>query len=86
MTLFAPGATFTGAISYPDDGDLSLVKSEASITVSFTTTHSTAVLAWGGHIAAATDWGQGNSASAISGSPYHMRTVSWNLGSLGSHD
>ncbi|MFN5803795.1 MAG: PKD domain-containing protein, partial [Sphingomonadales bacterium] len=30
------------------------------------------VLAWGGHIASLQDWGQGNSASAISGSPYHM--------------
>ena len=30
------------------------------------------VLAWGGHIASLLDWGQGNSASAISGSPYHM--------------
>jgi len=32
----------------------------------------TVVVAIGGHIAAQTDWGIGNSASAISGSPYHM--------------
>jgi hypothetical protein len=30
------------------------------------------VIAWGGHIASAQDWGTGNSASAVSGSPYHM--------------
>ncbi|NVE00662.1 hypothetical protein [Massilia sp. BJB1822] len=30
-----------------------------------------AVLAWGGHIATRADWGAGNSAAAISGSPYH---------------
>ncbi len=29
------------------------------------------VVAWGGHIATQTDWGAGNSATAISGSPYH---------------
>ncbi|MBB3121698.1 beta strand repeat-containing protein [Pseudoduganella violacea] len=30
-----------------------------------------AVLAWGGHIATRADWGAGNSAAAIAGSPYH---------------
>jgi hypothetical protein len=30
------------------------------------------LLAWGGHIASIADWGLGNSASAIPGSPYHM--------------
>jgi len=29
-------------------------------------------LAWGGHIGRALDWGSGNSAGGISGSPYHM--------------
>jgi hypothetical protein len=29
-------------------------------------------LAWGGHIGRALDWGTGNSAGGISGSPYHM--------------
>jgi hypothetical protein len=33
----------------------------------------TALLSWGGHIAREQDWGTGNSASGISGSPYHMR-------------
>lgn len=32
-----------------------------------------AVVAWGGHIATRADWGDGNSAAAISGSPYHTR-------------
>jgi hypothetical protein len=30
------------------------------------------VIAWGGHIASAQDWGVGHSASTVSGSPYHM--------------
>ncbi|MCX7602680.1 MAG: hypothetical protein N2036_01250, partial [Bryobacteraceae bacterium] len=32
-----------------------------------------ALLAWGGHIAREQDWGTSNSAAGISGSPYHMR-------------
>ena len=46
--------------------------SQTRINVYFTATHGTAVLAWGGHIASRLDWGSGNSASAIEGSPYHM--------------
>jgi hypothetical protein len=43
-----------------------------SIAITFTTTGAgTVVLAWGGHIASEADWGNGNSASAINGSPYH---------------
>ncbi|MBL8395714.1 MAG: hypothetical protein JNK99_13370, partial [Candidatus Accumulibacter sp.] len=38
-------------------------------------TGNNAVLAWGGHIATSADWGTGNSASDISGSPYHMRVL-----------
>ncbi len=49
------------------------------------------VLAWAGHIASQGDWGVGNSASAISGSPYHMALDSIVLGTgspitLGSQD
>ena len=46
--------------------------SQTRFNVYFTATHTTAVLAWGGHIASRLDWGSGNSASAIEGSPYHM--------------
>jgi len=50
--------------------------SQTSITVTFSpTANGTAVLAWGGHIATRLDWGVGNSAIAISGSPYHMRLI-----------
>jgi hypothetical protein len=40
-----------------------------------TTGNGTAVLAWGGHISTRADWGQGNSAVSINGSPYHMRLI-----------
>jgi len=44
-----------------------------SVAITFTTNGAgTVVLAWGGHIAAEADWGAGNSATFISGAPYHM--------------
>ena len=83
FTLF--GGTITG-ISYVSEGSLSADTSETQIAITFTADSSTAVLAWGGHIASALDWGSGNSAGAITGSPYHMSQVSWTLGSLGNQD
>jgi uncharacterized repeat protein (TIGR01451 family) len=47
-----------------------------SLTITFTAAASTAVLAWGGHVASQIDWGSGNSAGSISGSPYHNRILS----------
>ena len=49
--------------------------SSASTVVYFTASASTVVLSWSGHIASQSDWGAGNSASSISGSPYHMRLI-----------
>ena len=66
------------------------------ITVTFTTSGLvgedpiTVVLGWGGHIASRVDWGFDNgtprSAGGISGSPYHMRLIDWNLNNLGNQD
>ena len=49
--------------------------SQTGIRVYITAASSTVVLAWGGHVARAADWGLGKSASAMAGSPYHMRVV-----------
>ena len=49
--------------------------SSTSVTISFTSSTATPVLAWGGHIATRTDWGQTNSAISISGSPYHTSLI-----------
>ena len=51
----------------------------------------TVILAFGGHLASRSDWGfdtdgSPRSAGGISGSPYHMRLDSWNLGNLGNQD
>ena len=57
---------------------------ERQITVVFTATVSNPVLAWGGHIAWIGDWGTGNSAVAVSGSPYHMRLIGLCAGTPGT--
>lgn len=63
--------------------------SKQQIVISFTAGSSTAVLAWSGHISTRLDWGQENSAVNISGSPYHMRNISWTgpgAGNIGNQD
>lgn len=49
--------------------------SSTSVDLVFTAHNPTVVLSWGGHLATEVDWGVGKSASAISGSPYHMRLL-----------
>jgi hypothetical protein len=87
MTLF--GGTIS-AIVYHDQGDLTEDTDEAQMDITFTPVSSTAVLAWGGHIASVEDWGydgdEPRSASAISGNPYHTSLVSWTLDGLGQQD
>ena len=87
MTLF--GGTIT-AMSYVDEGDLTAAHDEARVSITFSVDSSTAVLAWGGHIASRVDWGyddgEARSAGDINGSPYHMRLIDWNLGNLGNQD
>ena len=59
--------------------------SSTSITITFLAGSATPVLAWGAHIAERKDWGSNNSASAITGSPFHMRLLGLD-GSGGSQD
>jgi len=77
-------------IYYLVQGSLILSSSETQMNIVFHVTASTAVLAWGGHIASRIDWGYINgvpqSAGGISGSPFHMRLKTWSLGSLGNQD
>ena len=58
---------------------------ERQIKVTFTANVSNPVLAWGGHVAWQGDWGAGNSAGGIAGSPYHMRLIELN-GQGGNQD
>jgi hypothetical protein len=77
-------------IYYVSQGSLSASSSETQVAIKFTPTGSTVVLLWGGHIASRYVWGwtnsSPNSAGGISGSPFHMRLVSWSLGNIGSTD
>ncbi|UVO39390.1 DUF11 domain-containing protein [Bradyrhizobium arachidis] len=69
FTMWGGDMTATSAYtlsgSYTGDSD-------TSITITFTATDTTAVLAWAAHIATEADWGVGTGAFNISGSPYHM--------------
>ena len=85
-------AQVPGAISIWNGSVTSVVYGTAdaagkrSVTVSFTATDSRVVVAWGGHIASQIDWGAGNSAGSISGSPYHMRLLDLDGDGLGNMD
>lgn len=78
--------------STPDLSDPSNQSQQIEVTfISGSNPSGTIVLAWGGHIASRTEWGfdtdgSPRSAGGISGSPYHMRLKSWNLGNLGNKD
>lgn len=84
ITIFG-GSIVDGSFAYVATGDPNASQSEARVQLTFTATSSTAVLAWGGHIARGDQW-DGASASAISGSPYHMRVKAWTLGNVGNQD
>ncbi|MCA1841695.1 MAG: hypothetical protein LC792_00630, partial [Actinobacteria bacterium] len=77
FTLF--DGELKSASTYTRDGD------KALISLTFVARTATPVLAWGGHIATRADWGAGNSAVAINGSPYHMRLIALN-GKGGNQD
>jgi hypothetical protein len=73
-------------VEYVSEGCLTDKQAETRISITFTATNQTAVLAWGGHIALESVWGTGQGASGVSGSPYHMRVKGWTLGNLGNQD
>src|SRR5205085_9693947 len=74
FTLYGGTITSVSAYSYPDGAGFAGDKS-AQISITFTASVVNPVLAWGGHIATRADWGAGNSAVAIPGSPYHTRLI-----------
>jgi hypothetical protein len=77
VVIFGPSGTSLGTVEYHEQNIPSGKGScSTSVYINFTSpvidsTH-TIVIAWGGHIASEADWGAGNSAVAIHGSPYHM--------------
>ena len=83
MTMY--NGTINSMVYTNPQGNLALAQASTRITINFTADSSTVVMAWGGHIARAVDWGAGNSAGGISGSPYHTRLISLD-GSGGNQD
>ena len=83
--MTAYNATINSMVYSNPQGDLSLAQASTQIAINFTAANPTVVMAWGGHIARAVDWGAGQSASGISGSPYHTRLISLD-GSGGNQD
>ncbi len=74
------GGTIT-AISGPVHSGSVNGNSSADFTVTFTSTGSDVLLAWGGHLAQSAYWdaaagGAPDGASTVSGAPWHMRTLS----------
>ena len=84
FTLFGGTITAVSAYTYPLGAGFSGDK-KAQITLTFTASVADPVLAWGGHISDRADWGDDNSAVAISGSPYHTRLIGLD-GSGGNQD
>jgi hypothetical protein len=82
MTIY--NGTIT-SLTYISQGDLNAAQSSTSMRITFTADSPTVVIAWGGHIASAGDWGPGNSAGGVSGSPYHTRLIAFD-GSGGNQD
>lgn len=72
LTIY--NGTITGAV-YLSQGNYD-AQSQTRMKITFTATNSKVLIAWGGHIAAEYDWGAGNGATAVSGSPYHTRLIS----------
>ena len=84
MTIY--GGTIT-AMKYliENNPDGSTAQTVTRLSITFTTTNTQVLLAWGGHIAAEYDWGPGRGATGVSGSPYHTRLISID-GSGGNQD
>ena len=77
-------ANVSGSYCYETGTGFSGDKS-AAITINFTASVASPVLAWGGHISTRKDWGNANSAVSVSGSPYHTRLLDLD-GSGGNQD
>ena len=79
------GGTIDSVSAYGDSGPLGGTDSQR-ITITFTSSSTKGVLAWGGHISTRVDYPTpGKTASKISGSPYHMRVLEID-GSGGNQD
>jgi len=82
MTIWNGSIT---SLTYLRQDSLTADTAATRLSIDFEARSPTVVIAWGGHIASRADWGAGNSAASISGSPYHTRLVSFD-GAGGNQD
>ena len=75
LTMFNGTSIDSVAYIAGDTGDLTAANSATGLRIIFSTTNSTVVFAWGGHLASAGEWGSGQSLSSINGSSYHTRLL-----------
>ncbi|MCK5738476.1 hypothetical protein KAH55_04815, partial [bacterium] len=83
FTLY--NGTITAFSAYSHDGDPT-ADCFTRFTITFTADGPDFLMAWGGHISTQADWGDGNSAVYIHGSPYHMILVQLDGAPTGSKD
>ena len=92
VELFGPAGSAINSITYPSQNVLSGTgRCTTTVEVRFTVpqdigTAQSIVLAWGGHIAGETNWGTGDVATSLYGSPYHMSLDTLDGSSTGSQD
>ncbi len=78
--------TITGAAYVPPLHTCHGVSKAVTMVITFTSTTLNVAIAFGAHIAGEFDWGNGQSAHAINGSPYHIYLNSLDGASTGSQD
>lgn len=76
-------ATITG-MTYLNQDSYTGQSGSTRVRIFFTNSAPDVIISWGGHIARAADWGPNNSASAVSGSPYHTRLIEWDPDGAGT--
>jgi hypothetical protein len=79
------------SVSVPKHAGSAAGNSSADVTVTFTSTGSAVLLAWGGHLAQSRYWdlaagGVRDGAGEVSGAPWHMRTLGLDGGGARNQD
>src|SRR5690348_10172203 len=88
FAIFGPPGSTVSTNTYPTQNTVAgSGQCSTSVKLPFHVGSDTSVvLAWGGHIASQHDWGAGNSATSINGSPYHMALDNLDTATIGSED
>jgi len=85
-TLSAPSTGFYVSQNVQNGGGACDTTVKVNFTVPQNIGNQNIIIAWGGHIASEGNWGHANSASFISGSPFHMALDTLDGASTGSQD